>query len=77
MSEAADQLVVKSKRIYLVDSGLVFNSPYPPLLRPQRNVDIFISFDFSAREKDIEMPFKVFLTDLFDSDNYLKHLQTN
>ncbi|KAL9957155.1 hypothetical protein ACROYT_G038758 [Oculina patagonica] len=61
VSEAADQLAVKSKRIYLVDSGLVFNSPYPLLLRPQRNVDIFLSFDFSAREKDNQMPFQELL----------------
>ena len=59
VAEAADQLAAKSKRIYLVDSGLVFNSPYPLLLRPQRTVDIFLSFDFSARKKDDEMPFKV------------------
>ena len=59
VEEAADQLATEAKRIYLVDSGLVFNSPYPLLLRPQRAVDIFLSFDFSAREKDDEMPFKV------------------
>jgi len=28
-------------------------------LRPQRDVDIFLSFDFSARDKDEESPFKV------------------
>ena len=37
----------------------MFNSPYPLLLRPQRDVDIFLSFDFSARDKDEESPFKV------------------
>ena len=50
---------MRDKRIYLVDSGLAFNSPYPLLLRPERDVDIFLSFDFSARDKDDEMPFKV------------------
>ncbi|XP_078356825.1 cytosolic phospholipase A2-like [Oculina patagonica] len=61
VTDAADQLGMKAKRIYLVDSGLVFNSPYPPLLRPQREIDIFLSFDFSARDKDDEMPFKELL----------------
>ena len=42
-----------------MDSGLAFNSPYPLLLRPQRDVDIFLSFDFSARKKDDESPFQV------------------
>jgi phospholipase A2 len=47
------------KRIFLVDSGLAFNSPYPLVLRPQRGVDLFISFDFSGRTKDNVPPFKV------------------
>lgn len=59
VSETADQLSLKAKRIYLVDSGLAFNSPYPLLLRPERDVDIFLSFDFSARKKDDESPFQV------------------
>lgn len=59
VTDTADHLAVKAKRIYLVDSGLLFNSPYPPLLRPERDVDIFLSFDFSAREKDNELSFNV------------------
>ena len=55
----ADQLSVQAKRIHLVDSGLMLNSPYPLLLRPQREMDVFFSFDFSNRERDEEMPFKV------------------
>ena len=58
-AETADQLSVSAKHIYLVDSGLVFNSTFPPLLRPERNVDIFLSFDFSMRERDLEFPFRV------------------
>jgi len=61
VSSTADQLSLKAKRIYLVDSGLVFNSPYPLLLRPQRDVDIFLSFDFSARDKDNDSPFQELL----------------
>ena len=40
------------KKLCLVDAGLHFNSPYPLMLRPERGVDIIISFDFSARPKD-------------------------
>jgi len=61
VTDAAEELAVKAKRIYLVDSGLVFNSPFPPLLRARRDVDIFLSFDFSARDRDEEMPFKELL----------------
>ena len=58
---------MKDKRIYLVDSGLVFNSPYPLLLRPERDVDIFLSFDFSARDKEEEMPFEVIELNLLNA----------
>ena len=47
------------KHIYMVDAGLTFNSPYPLILRPQRQVDIILSFDFSARQSDETHPFKV------------------
>ena len=50
---------IKRKRMELIDAGLMFNSPYPPLLRKQRSVDLILSFDFSARESDEERPFKV------------------
>ena len=58
-ADAADELALNSRHIYLVDGGLVFNSPFPPLLRPQRKVDVFISFDFSVRKRDVEFPFEV------------------
>ena len=45
------------KKLFLVDAGLAFNSPYPPLLRPQRDVDLFLSFDFSQRFDDKTPPF--------------------
>lgn len=43
----------------LVDAGIAFNSPYPSVLHPSRNVDIIISFDFSDRGDDAALPFKV------------------
>ena len=51
------------KHLYVVDAGLTFNSPYPVVLRPQREVDIILSFDFSARPGDSSPPFKVFCLD--------------
>lgn len=53
--EAGDHSQIVSstvKNTFLVDGGLDFNSPYPLMLRPQRNVDIILSFDFSQRDKD-------------------------
>ncbi|MGH0173027.1 UNVERIFIED_CONTAM: hypothetical protein FKN15_020669, partial [Acipenser sinensis] len=55
-----EPLDVKSKKIHVVDSGLTFNLPYPLILRPQRGVDLIISFDFSARPSDSSPPFKLF-----------------
>ena len=44
----------------LVDSGLAFNSPYPVLLREEREIDLILSFDVSQRDDgDNAMPFKV------------------
>ncbi|XP_064106608.1 cytosolic phospholipase A2-like isoform X2 [Macrobrachium nipponense] len=51
----------KAKKLFIVDSGLAFNSPYPLLLRPQRAVDIYLSFDFSQRPEDKHHPFKELL----------------
>lgn len=51
-----------SKTIYLVDSGLTFNFPFPILLRPERKVDLYLAFDFSSREADNSAPFKVILS---------------
>ncbi|MBN3302331.1 PA24A phospholipase, partial [Amia calva] len=56
-----EPLDVKSKKIHIVDSGLTFNLPYPLILRPQRGVDLIISFDFSARPSDSSPPFKELL----------------
>lgn len=73
VTDTVDHLAVKAKRIYLVDSGLLFNSPYPPLLRPERDVDIFLSFDFSAREKDDELSFnELYLAEQWARANNLK-----
>ncbi|XP_054709516.1 cytosolic phospholipase A2-like [Uloborus diversus] len=49
------------KTLYLVDGGLNFNLPFPLLLRPQRTVDMYLTFDFSSRESDNKAPFKELL----------------
>lgn len=49
------------KHLYMVDAGLTFNSPFPLVLRPQRAVDIILSFDFSARPGDSTPAFKEIL----------------
>ncbi|MEX0940764.1 MAG: hypothetical protein WDZ41_05370 [Candidatus Babeliales bacterium] len=43
--------ICDEKTIPLVDAGIDFNLPFPPLLRPARNMDILIVYDASA---DIE-----------------------
>ncbi|KAK3580078.1 hypothetical protein CHS0354_001210 [Potamilus streckersoni] len=49
------------KQLYLVDAGLAYNSPFPLVLRPERHVDIILSFDFSGRPSDSTPPFKELL----------------
>ncbi|XP_028410382.1 cytosolic phospholipase A2-like [Dendronephthya gigantea] len=50
----------KDKTMCIVDSGIAFNSPYPAMLRPERNVELVLSFEFSKRDRD-EPPFKELL----------------
>ncbi|XP_055757067.1 cytosolic phospholipase A2 zeta-like [Salvelinus fontinalis] len=40
--------MASKEKIHLVDAGLKINSPYPPVLRTSREVDLIISLDFSA-----------------------------
>ncbi|XP_046839546.1 cytosolic phospholipase A2-like isoform X2 [Xenia sp. Carnegie-2017] len=55
-----DKTTGNHKTICLVDAGIAFNSPYPVLLRPERKVEIILSFDFSQRDGgDKEKPFSV------------------
>uniref|UniRef100_A0A4W5KRF8 PLA2c domain-containing protein n=1 Tax=Hucho hucho TaxID=62062 RepID=A0A4W5KRF8_9TELE len=39
--------MASKEKIHLVDAGLKINSPYPPVLRTSRKVDLIISLDFS------------------------------
>jgi len=54
-----DMMDTSEPYLCLVDAGLAFNSPYPIVLRPARNVDLILSFEFSDRHGDNNMPFKV------------------
>jgi hypothetical protein len=47
------------KLLHLVDAGLAINSPYPLLLPPAWEVQLILSFDFSAGD-----PFEVTEKDL-------------
>ena len=51
--------IVELDGLTVVDAGLDFNLPFPPLLRPERQTDIFIAFDFSWYGSEEMDPFKV------------------
>ncbi len=38
----------QKKKLTMIDAGLDFNNPLPPLMRPEREVDIIVVFDQSA-----------------------------
>ncbi|KAI1902209.1 hypothetical protein AGOR_G00042360 [Albula goreensis] len=42
------QLLLSDTHTYLIDAGMLLNSPYMAALRPERKVDLILSFDFSA-----------------------------
>ena len=63
---------MKTKRLYVVDSGFVMGSPYPHfLMTPQRAADIFLSFEISARESDDTPPFQVFCVHVLISTTFI------
>merc|ERR1712048_500721 len=37
---------VKQQRVSLGDAGFGFNHPLPPLLQPERDVDVILAFDY-------------------------------
>ena len=55
------------KKIYLVDSGLSFNLPFPVTLRPQRGIELYITCDFSSRKSDSTPPFRVNFQSITDN----------
>jgi hypothetical protein len=59
--EEYSKLIGKEKTMCVVDSGIAFNSPFPTALRPERKVELILSFDFSQRDinGDDEPPFVV------------------
>ncbi|XP_076823546.1 cytosolic phospholipase A2-like [Clavelina lepadiformis] len=63
-----EPLEVDKKTIYVADAGIAFNSPYPPMLRAERGVDIILSFDFSARKEDDTDP----LNELYLAEEWAK-----
>lgn len=54
-----ESMKTTEKKIYLVDSGLSFNLPFPLVLRPQRGIQIYLTMDFSSRVSDSTPPFRV------------------
>eukprot|EP00118_Oscarella_pearsei_P008334 m.42371 g.42371 ORF g.42371 m.42371 type:complete len:568 (+) comp33353_c0_seq3:715-2418(+) len=46
-----------SHSMILLDGGVAFNDPFPPLLRPERKTDVFIVFDNSWRDHQWTDPF--------------------
>ncbi|CAC5355561.1 PLA2G4 [Mytilus coruscus] len=57
LSRNLDQHVkTKEEAMMLTDAGIVFNSPYPMVLHPARDVDIILSFELSDLSDDIHRP---------------------
>ena len=60
-----ESMETDDKKIYLVDSGLSFNLPFPVALRPQREIELYITFDFSSRKTDSTPPFRVSIRNIY------------
>jgi hypothetical protein len=51
--------LVEDDCMVMIDAGLDFNIPVPPLLCPERATDIFLVFDFSWHKSQTMNPFRV------------------
>ncbi|XP_064787515.1 cytosolic phospholipase A2 zeta-like [Oncorhynchus masou masou] len=58
--------MASKEKIQLVDAGININSPYPPVLRTSRKVDLIISLDFSEGD-----PFET----VFSAKKYMDELK--
>merc|ERR1711872_592888 len=58
-----------TKCMFVCDAGLAFNSPYPLVLRKERQADLILSFDYSARDKDFMPPFG----ELIKAEQWARH----
>ncbi|KAG2457609.1 PA24F phospholipase, partial [Polypterus senegalus] len=68
-----NQLTPTDPKLHLVDSGFSINTGFPPLLRPERNVDVILSFNFSWGDQ-----FKgLKLTEQYCSDHRLPFPRVN
>lgn len=52
--KVGNHALADTKRLTLVDAGIDFNLPFPPLLRKNRNVDIIIVYDASSNNTDFD-----------------------
>jgi phospholipase A2 len=51
--------VLQDDGLTVVDAGLDFNLPFPPLLRPERPTDVFLVFDYTWYGSQTKDPFRV------------------
>ncbi|CAC5367679.1 PLA2G4 [Mytilus coruscus] len=58
LDEDDDAIDGEREEMMLADAGIAFNSPYPLVLHPSREIDVILSFDFSDRGKDSNYPFE-------------------
>ena len=63
-SRMISESILKDDCMVVIDAGLDFNLPLPPLLCTERQTDIFLVFDFTWRRSQMTSPFKVCIVNL-------------
>ena len=48
-----------AEKIMIMDMGIAINLPFSVALRPERGIEMFLVFDWSAKIKESEHPFTV------------------
>ncbi|KAJ8377540.1 hypothetical protein AAFF_G00256360 [Aldrovandia affinis] len=50
-----NSLTPSDSKLHLVDSGFAINAGFPPVMRPQRHVDLILSFNYSWTEDQFQV----------------------
>ena len=57
--DCTEAISVDGHEVLLTDSRMGMNLPFPVMLNPERNIELFLVFDFSSRVTEDKLSFVV------------------
>lgn len=69
-----NQLTIAENHVGLVDAGFFINTSCPPLLRPERKVDVILHLSYSAGSQTLVICFMLLLCAFFQQEMFIKEM---